>query len=54
MSWLVRLFGFKEEFAEKYARDYTKAVMWGIGVESVWNETENRAFLSLEESGEGG
>jgi len=54
MSWLAKLFGFKEECADKYARDYAKAVMWGLGVEKVWNETENRAFLRLEETGEGG
>lgn len=54
MSWLARLFGFKEELAEQYAKDYTKAVMWGITVEEVWNDTENNALLKLESSGEGG
>lgn len=54
MSWLGKLFGFKEELADKFAKDYTKAVMWGIKVEEVWNDTENNALLNLERTGEGG
>ncbi|NLC77848.1 MAG: hypothetical protein GX750_09570 [Clostridia bacterium] len=54
MSWLARLFGFTEESAEKYAKDYTKAIIWGISVEKAWNQTENNAFLRLERTGEGG
>ncbi|NLL19117.1 MAG: hypothetical protein GX262_08830 [Clostridia bacterium] len=54
MSWLAKLFGFTEEAAEKFAKDYAKATAWGITVDEAWNHTENQAFLNLERTGEGG
>lgn len=54
MSWLGKLFGFKEEPADKYAKDYAKAIIWGVKADKVWQETENAALLNLEKTGEGG
>jgi hypothetical protein len=54
MSWLARLFGFKEELPERIARDYALLSFWGLTLEKDWQDIENRVLQKLEETGIGG